>query len=127
MISLLGSSHLKKNFLQSFIIDLMMFIIICYFQTYLVIETGNYPQVDRFNMNFARATKGTLTKDGLLREIDCQSELELGRHLDSSEKTVLFSRFSPEKVVSRIEQVCNLLKAFLFFQIFNFCSMAMVY
>ena len=102
----------------------MMFIIIGYFQTYLVIETGNHPQVD---MNFARATKGTLTKDGLLREIDCQSELELGRHLDSSEKTVLFSRFSPEKVVSRIEQVCNLLKAFLFFQIFNFCSMAMVY
>ena len=105
----------------------MLFIIICYFQTYLVIETGNYPQVDRFNMNFARATKGTLTQDGLLREIDCQSELELGRHLDSSEKTVLFTRFPPEKVVSRIEQVCILFKAFIFFQTLNFCSMAMVY
>ena len=88
---------------------------------------GNFPQVDRFNMNFARATKGTLTQGGLLREIDCQSELELGRHLDPSEKGVLFSRFPPEKVASRIEQVCNLSKHFLFFQILNLCSTAMVY
>ena len=78
-------------------------------------------------MNFARATKGTLTRDGLLREVDCQSELELGRHLDPSEKTVLFSRFPPEKVVSRIEKVCNLSKAFLFLLILNLFSMAMVY
>ena len=78
-------------------------------------------------MNFARATKGTLTRDGLLREVDCQSELELGRHLDPSEKTVLFSRFPPEKVVSRIEKVRNLSKAFLFLLILNLFSMAMVY
>ena len=78
-------------------------------------------------MNFARATKGTLTREGLLQEVDCQSELELGRHLDPSEKTVLFSRFPPEKVVSRIEKVRNLSKAFLFLQILNLFSMAMVY
>ena len=78
-------------------------------------------------MNFARATKGTLTQEGLLQEVDCQSELELGRHLDPSEKAVLFSRFPPEKVVSRIEKVCNLSKAFLFLLILNLFSMAMVY
>ena len=78
-------------------------------------------------MNYAKAAKGTLTHNGLLREVDCQSELELGRHLDPSEKAVLFSRFPPEKVVSRIEKVCNLSKAFLFSQILNLFSMAMVY
>ena len=78
-------------------------------------------------MNYARAAKGTLTHHGLLREVDCQSELELGRHLDPSEKTVLFSRFPPEKLVSRIEKVCNLSKAFLFLKILNLFSMAMAY
>ena len=58
-------------------------------------------------MTYAQAARGTLTQNGLLREVDCQSEVELGRHLDPSEKAVLFSRFPPEIVVRRIDQVCN--------------------
>ena len=41
-------------------------------------------------MNFAKAVKGKLTRNGILREVDSQSEIELGRHLDPSEKTSLF-------------------------------------
>ena len=57
-------------------------------------------------MNYAHAVKGTLTGDGILREIDCQCELELGRHLDSSEKDRLFLRFSPDLILARIHKVC---------------------
>ena len=56
-------------------------------------------------MNFARAVRGTMTRDGTLREVDSQSEIELGRHLDSPEKSLLFSRFSPEFVLDRVQQV----------------------
>ena len=34
------------------------------------------------NMNYARAAGGKLTPDKILRDIDSQSEFELGRHLD---------------------------------------------
>ena len=60
-------------------------------------------------MNFSRAVRGSLSLDHILRDVDSQSETELGRHLDSSEKELLFSRFSPEVVRSRIDQVCNTL------------------
>ena len=63
--------------------------------------------IEHTTMNYARAAKGTLSHDGLLREVDCQSEVELGRRLDPSEKAVLYSRFPPEIVVSRIDQVRN--------------------
>ena len=56
-------------------------------------------------MNFARATKGPLTRSGATREIDCQSEIELGRHLNPAEKTSLFLKFSPQLVLNRIQQV----------------------
>ena len=56
-------------------------------------------------MNFARAVKGTMTRDVTLREVDSQSEIELGQHLDSPEKSILFTRFSPELVLDRIQQV----------------------
>ena len=56
-------------------------------------------------MNFARAARGTSNRDGVLRKIDSQSEMELGRHMDSQEKTALFSRFSPEAVENRIYKV----------------------
>ena len=36
-------------------------------------------------MNFARAARGTMTREGMLREVDSQSEIELGRHLDGPE------------------------------------------
>ena len=78
-------------------------------------------------MNYARAAKGTLTHHGLLREVDCQSELELGRHLDPPEKALLFSRFPPDIVVRRIDQVCNVFIDFLIFKLFNLSSMAMVH
>ena len=58
------------------------------------------------NMNYARAARGKLTPDQILRDIDSQSETELGRHLDPSEKDLLFSRFSMDFVKSSINQVC---------------------
>ena len=58
-------------------------------------------------MNFARAVKGKLTRNGVLREVDSQSDIELGRQLDPPEKTILFSKFSPDYVVDRIQQVFN--------------------
>ena len=61
-------------------------------------------------MNYARAAKGPMTHAVLLREIDWQSEVELGRHLDATEKAVLYARFPPDLVVSRIDQVWNFLK-----------------
>ena len=58
------------------------------------------------NMNYARAVRGKMTRERLLREIDSQCETELGRHLDSSERNILFSRFNPDVVWNRICQVC---------------------
>jgi hypothetical protein len=58
-------------------------------------------------MNFSHAVKGPLTRSGILREVDSQSEIELGRHLDPAEKTSLFSKFSPQDVLNRIQQVFN--------------------
>ena len=59
------------------------------------------------NMNFSKAVRGQMSLDRILRDVDSQSETELGRHLDPSEKNLLFSRFPPEIVGSRIDQVCN--------------------
>jgi hypothetical protein len=56
-------------------------------------------------MDFARAVKGRLTRNGILREVDSQSEIELGRHLDPAEKKSLFSKFPPQYVIDRIQQV----------------------
>ena len=56
-------------------------------------------------MDFSRAVKGTLTRDGVLREIDSQSDVEFGRHLNAVEKTSLFARFSPALIQNRIDQV----------------------
>ena len=60
-------------------------------------------------MNFAQAARGTLTRDGMLREVNSQSEIELGRHLDAPEKGVLLSRFPIEAIVRCIGKVCYLL------------------
>ena len=57
-------------------------------------------------MDYARATRGKMTQEQLLRQIDSQCETELGRHLDSFEKDLLFSRFTPDIVRDRIQQVC---------------------
>ena len=71
-------------------------------------------------MNYARAAKGPMTHAVLLREVDCQSEIELGRNLDASEKAVLYERFPPDLVVSRIDQVWNFSKALLYMHLLNF-------
>ena len=55
-------------------------------------------------MDYAKAARGALTQGDILRIIDDQSELELNHQLDASEKSLLFSRFSPELIVSRIRQ-----------------------
>ena len=56
-------------------------------------------------MNYVRAVKGPGTRTSVLKDIDAQSEVELGRHLDPAEKELLFSKFSSELVLSRIKQV----------------------
>ena len=61
-------------------------------------------------MNYAQAARGTVTRDGMLREIDSQSEIELGRHLDAPEKTRIFSRFPIESIVRCIDKVCYFLE-----------------
>ena len=58
------------------------------------------------NMNYARAAKGKLDPDQILKYIDSQCEIELGRRLDPSEKDVLFTRFTPDAVSNHINQVC---------------------
>ena len=56
-------------------------------------------------MDYAKAARGALTQDDVLGIIDEQSELELNNRFDASEKFLLFSRFSPELVASRIRKV----------------------
>ena len=55
-------------------------------------------------MDYAKTARGALTQGDILRIIDDQSELELNHQLDASEKSLLFSRFSPELIVSRIRK-----------------------
>ena len=55
-------------------------------------------------MDYAKAARGALTQGDILRIIDDQSKLELNHQLDASEKSLLFSRFSPELIVSRIRK-----------------------
>ena len=76
-------------------------------------------------MNYAKATKGKSTQADFLREIDCQSEVDLGRRLDPEEKALLFSRFPPGLVASRVNKV-HIFKALFFSHFFCF-SMAMVH
>ena len=61
-------------------------------------------------MNFARAARGTMTREGMLREVDSQSEIELGRHLDAAERDVIMSRFPIEVIVRCIDKVSNIFK-----------------
>ena len=56
-------------------------------------------------MDYAKAVRGALTRGDYMKIIDEQAELELNHQLDASEKSLLFSRFSPELIVSRIRQV----------------------
>ena len=51
-------------------------------------------------MDFARAVKGRLTRNVILREVDSQSEIELGRHLDPAEKKSRFFQI-PSRAGSR--------------------------
>ena len=64
-------------------------------------------------MNFAKGVKGTLTRKDILREIDSQSEVELGRHLDSAEKSSLFCLNSPQLVFSKIQQVISIIITYI--------------
>ena len=59
-------------------------------------------------MNFARAARGNMIREGMLREVDSQSEIELGRHLDGPERGILMSRFPPDVIVRCIDKVSNI-------------------
>ena len=56
-------------------------------------------------MNFAQAARGTLTHDDMLRQVNSQSEIELGRHLDAPERAVLLSRVPIDAIVRCIDKV----------------------
>ena len=76
-------------------------------------------------MNFARAARGTLTRDGMLRQVNSQSEIELGRHLDASERAVLLSRVPIDAIVRCIDKVCYWLNNPNYIH-FTICSMVLV-
>ena len=76
-------------------------------------------------MNFAQAARGNLTHDGMLRQVDSQSEIELGRHLDASERAVLLSRVPIDAIVRCIDKVCYWLNNPNYIH-FTICSMVLV-
>ena len=49
--------------------------------------------------------KNTSAQIGVLQQLDYQAETEIGHTLTPAEKVLLFDRFSPEYVLSRIQQV----------------------
>ena len=57
-------------------------------------------------MNFAQVARGTFTRESMLREVDSQSEIELGRHLDATEREMLMSRVPVDAIVRCIDKVC---------------------
>ena len=57
-------------------------------------------------MNFANAARRTFTRESMLRKVDSQSEIELGRHLDATEREMLMSRVPVDAIVRCIEKVC---------------------
>ena len=74
-------------------------------------------------MNFARAARGTPTRESMLREVDSQAEIELGRHLDAAERGIIMSRFPIEVIVRCIDKVSNI---FIHANAFNYyCSMGL--
>ena len=60
-------------------------------------------------MNFAQAARGTFTRESMLREVDSQSEIELGRRMDATERDMLMSRVPIDAIVRCIDKVCYLL------------------
>ena len=61
--------------------------------------------IKNFKMNFSRAVKGSFTRSGVIREIDSQAELELGRSLTDDEKSKLFAKFPVNQVLDKIDKV----------------------
>ena len=57
-------------------------------------------------MNYSQAVKGKFTRSGAIKEVQVQSEMELGRSLTLEEATKLFQKFSPSLVIDRIKEVC---------------------
>ena len=70
-------------------------------------------------MNFSRAVKGSLTRSGVIKEVDSQAELELGHPLTRVEKAKLFHKFSPQNVLDNIEKV-NYQTKYFYLQTFYF-------
>ena len=56
-------------------------------------------------MNFAQAARGNLNREGMLRKVDSQSEIELGRHLNATERDMLMSRVPIDAIVRCIDKV----------------------
>ena len=56
-------------------------------------------------MNFSRAVKGSLTRSGVIQEINSHAELEFGRPLTDDEKSKLFAKFPVNQVLDKIDKV----------------------
>ena len=61
-------------------------------------------------INFSQGGQGKFTRSGAIKEIQVQSEIELGRSLTLDEATKLFRKFSPSLVIDRIKEVCPTIK-----------------
>ena len=58
-------------------------------------------------MNFAKATKGKVTKSNALACIQSQAELELSRRLNDEEVSYLLANTSSDIVQNQIEKVLD--------------------
>ena len=76
-------------------------------------------------MNFAQAARGSLTREDMLRKVDSQSEIELGRHMDASEREMLMARVPIDAIVRCIDKVCYWLNNPNYIH-FTICSMVLV-
>ena len=74
-------------------------------------------------MNFAQAARGNLNREGMLRKVDSQSEIELGRHLNATERDMLMSRVPIDAIVRCIDKVCNWFNPSIYI---NFTTFSMV-
>ena len=61
-------------------------------------------------MNYAKALVGSLGKQSLIENIQSQAETEIGRRLNSSEESLLFSKLSEEQLSKKILKVTLTLK-----------------
>ena len=56
-------------------------------------------------MNYAKALAGSVNEQSNIEKIQSQAEIEIGRRLNSSEESILFTKFSEEQLCRQILKV----------------------